>query len=276
MKSASNITIVEVPMHKIVAPKDELRKQASEEGLVELWRSVKRVGLLAPIIVRKMRGDKLELVLGSRRLQSHRRFSKKETIPAVVTTGIPDAEALVMALSENMHREDLTPFEEAWGIFKLVNDYKLGIEETAKKIGRAASFVRRRLQLLSLPQEVQQQVARRRISMAQINTLAKLPPDQQIAYARKVTRAKLSNNELATLVRKERKPGKPVQRRNAPAGAYNGQRVSLRIDGFTEWLKSVESHVPNMSGAGLHNVQLSLRELLGTVNQFLGSVDKAL
>jgi len=276
MKTAGSTTIVEVPMHKIVDPKDELRKHASEEGLVGLWRSVKHVGLLAPIIVRKTQGGKLELVLGSRRLKTHRRFSKKDVISAVVMTGVNDIEALVMALSENLQREDLTPFEEAWGIFKLVNDYKLGAEETARRIGRAPGFVRSRLQLMSLEPEVQRLVAQRKVGIAQINTLATLPQSEQVAYARRVSNRGFSKSELKTLVRKESPSKQLTKRRASPVETYDGERVSLRIDGFVEWLQSIEPHVSKMPGARLHNVQLSLKALKDVTNKLLVAIDKAM
>ena len=125
------------------------RKQFSKGALEELCESIQQYGVIQPINVRKISNSKYELVAGERRLRAAVMAGLKE-IPAIVIN-INDNDSAVLALIENLQREDLNYLEEAEGYSNLINEHGLTQEELAQKIGKSQSTVANKIRLLRLP-----------------------------------------------------------------------------------------------------------------------------
>lgn len=130
----------------------------------------------------------------------------------MVVSDIGTREKFEMALTENLQREDLTPFEEAWAFTKLMKECGVSVETTAKRIGRSSQYITRRLQLLSLPADVQELLARRKLRMAHISVLTGLVDEkEQRRFANAVVEHQLSEQDLRTLIAEEQEQDEAEQ-----------------------------------------------------------------
>ena len=170
-------TIVDVLPIKLVSPsKIPLREDVGDLG--ELARSIKRKGLLEPVIVRPV-GSKFELVAGHRRYVACRMNGFSE-IQAIVTD-FDDREAFEASLEENIHRKTMDPMEEATAFKLYVERMGYGSEsELALRIGKSQEYVSHRIKLLTLNPAIQEVVRRRRITASEAIELARLEPDRQM------------------------------------------------------------------------------------------------
>ncbi len=128
-----------------------------EDALAELVTSIKEVGLLQPVVVRKLGADRYELIMGERRLRASREAGL-ERIPAIVRD-TEDEKLLLDALLENLHRAQLNPLEEAAAYDQLLKDFKCTHDQLADRIGRSRPQVSNTLRLLRLSPPVQRRVA---------------------------------------------------------------------------------------------------------------------
>jgi ParB family chromosome partitioning protein len=141
-----------------VTPNPRQPRQAfDEDALDELAASVREVGLLQPVVVRKVMPGHYELIMGERRWRACQRAGL-DHVPAIVREA-PDDDLLRDALIENLHREQLNPLEEAAAYQQLLDDFGATHEELAGKIGRSRPHISNTLRLLSLPPSVQKRVA---------------------------------------------------------------------------------------------------------------------
>jgi ParB family chromosome partitioning protein len=147
----------ELPIDAITPNAVQPRTVFDEEALQELTDSIREVGLLQPIVVRPLGGEKYELIMGERRWRASQRVGLT-TIPAIVRD-TPDEGMLRDALLENLHRSQLNPLEEAAAYQQLLADFGTTQEELALRIGRSRSQISNTIRLLGLPPAVQSRVA---------------------------------------------------------------------------------------------------------------------
>lgn len=220
-----------------------IRKIHDEETLTNLSQSISETGLLSPIIVKRAGEKKYELIIGSRRLKAAEK-SGLTTIPAFVMKAIEDRKALEMMLNENLQREDLTPLEEAWAISKLVKEYGLSVIEIAKRIGREKNFIYQRLDLINLPEEIQDLVRQKKLGLHCIDHLAGIDsPKDQIEFAKLTVEHLLSEDELATLLRTEQEEQKKKKERKKQLVGFTSGKICLKIKGFIHFLKDLASYI---------------------------------
>ncbi len=193
-------------------------RQSYDEGkLAELIASIKEKGLLQPILVRKA-GLGYEVIAGERRLRAARKLDFDQ-VPVIVKN-VTDREALVLALVENIQREELNPIEEAQGFKRLVDEFQFTQEAVAGSIGKDRSTVTNLLRLLRLPLEIQEQVASGQISVGHARALLSIEdPKVQKALAQKIVAKNLSVRQTEALVRShgapapgKKKAGRPKDR----------------------------------------------------------------
>jgi ParB family chromosome partitioning protein len=144
------------------------RTYYDEAKLAELVASIKEKGILQPILVRKL-GAEYEVIAGERRLKAARTLNL-ENIPAVIRVAT-DREALVLALVENIQREELNAIEEAQSFRKLIDEFNFSQEDVAKSIGKDRSTVNNLLRLLKLPEEIQKALFSGQLSTGHARTL---------------------------------------------------------------------------------------------------------
>lgn len=152
------------------------RKQFNKISLEELCESIKQYGVIQPINVRKLSSNMYELVAGERRLRAATMAGLKE-IPAIIID-INDNDSAVMALIENLQREDLSYMEEAEGYNNLISDHGFTQEELASKIGKSQSTIANKIRLLKLPPLVKKILADNNLTERHARALLKLHDEQ--------------------------------------------------------------------------------------------------
>ena len=147
----------EIPVGSVTPNPRQPRQTLDEDALAELALSIREVGLLQPIVVRKLMPGRYELIMGERRWRACQQAGL-EHIPAIIR-GVADDALLRDALIENLHREQLNPLDEAAAYRQLLDDFGATHEELAGRIGRSRPHITNTLRLLQLPSGVQRRVA---------------------------------------------------------------------------------------------------------------------
>jgi ParB family chromosome partitioning protein len=181
------------------------REVFEDAGLDELTTSIRDNGVLQPLVVRRVAEGRFQLIAGERRLRAARRAGL-ERVPIIVREA-NDGEALELALVENLQRENLNPLEEARAYQRLGDEFGLGQEEIAQRVGKSRSTVTNSLRLLQLPGDVLAQLASGALSAGHARSLLGLPSTQaQAALARDVVARRLSVRDTEKLVRERAEP----------------------------------------------------------------------
>ena len=164
------------------------RRELKEEELQSLAESVKRDGLLQPVMVRR-EGKKFRLVFGERRWRAALAAGLK-TIPAVIKD-VTEEECFRLALIENLQRVDLNPIEKARAIRSYIETFSLTQKDVGERLGMARSSVANFLRILALPEEVQRMVERGELSFGHARALLAYPESRILAEARRIVRKRL-------------------------------------------------------------------------------------
>lgn len=177
------------------------RKQFSKSALEELCGSIQQYGVIQPINVRRISGNNYELVAGERRLRAAIMAGLKE-IPAIVIN-INDNDSAVMALIENLQREDLSYMEEAEGYNNLINEHGFTQEELAQKIGKSQSTVANKVRLLRLSPLVKKILSDNNLTERHARSLLKLHDEQlQLRVLKHVCERGLNVKKTEELIEK--------------------------------------------------------------------------
>ena len=176
------------------------RTRMDEGSLYELAESIKGQGIMQPILVRPVAPAGYEIIAGERRFRAAK-LAGLDEVPVLVKE-VPDEAAAVMALIENIQREDLNPLEEAQGLQRLVNEFKLTHEQAAQAVGRSRSAASNLLRLLNLTPPVQHMLMAGDLDMGHARALLGLESAQQILSANEIVAKKLSVREAEKLVAK--------------------------------------------------------------------------
>ena len=173
------------------------RTRMDEGSLYELAESIKSQGVMQPILVRPVAGG-YEIIAGERRFRAAR-LAGLDSVPVLVKE-VADEAAAVMALIENIQREDLNPLEEAQGLQRLVSEFQLTHEQAAQAVGRSRSAASNLLRLLNLAEPVQQMLLAGDIDMGHARALLSLAAAEQVMAAQEIAARKLSVREAERLV----------------------------------------------------------------------------
>lgn len=199
-----------------------------EDDINELAASIAEKGLLQPLIVRP-RDDYYEVIAGNRRLAALRMLGRRKA-PCIVVD-VDDKSAYELALVENLQRRNLNPIEEARAFKQYIEEYGYGSEsDLARKIGKSQEYVSRRLQLLKLPQRVQEEIMRRRISPSIAAELATLGDSQRIEeLAQEIIEKGLKREHVRRMLRDEKgswRVDDPYERRRRNVDRVLGRCVT--------------------------------------------------
>ena len=198
----------ELLIKNIAANPYQPRCNFDEEKLQELAASIKEFGVVQPVVVRK-KGRSYELVAGERRLRAAT-LAGLTKVPAIVKD-YDDAKMMEIALIENIQRHDLNPIEEAQGLRRLMQEFKLTQEQTAEKVGRSRSAVTNILRLLNLPEQVQKQIINGVLTMGQAKQLLGLPKPEQMCEVAEAIIANGWSSRMTEEVVRKLKEGKKLK-----------------------------------------------------------------
>jgi ParB family transcriptional regulator, chromosome partitioning protein len=163
----------EIPVGAVTPNPRQPRQVFDEDALSELAESIKIVGLLQPVVVRKVETGRYEIVMGERRWRACQ-LAGLDVVPAIVRE-TSDTDLLRDALIENLHREQLNPLEEAAAYQQLLDDFSATHDELARKIGRSRPHISNTIRLLNLPAAVQKRVAAGVLSAGHARALLSVP-----------------------------------------------------------------------------------------------------
>jgi ParB family chromosome partitioning protein len=188
----------EVPVEAVTPNPRQPRQVFDEEALAELADSIKIVGLLQPVVVRKVEPGRYEIVMGERRWRACQ-LAGLDVVPAIVRE-TSDTDLLRDALIENLHREQLNPLEEAAAYQQLLDDFSATHDELARKIGRSRPHISNTIRLLNLPAAVQKRVAAGILSAGHARALLSVDPAAQERLANRIVAEGLSVRAVEEIV----------------------------------------------------------------------------
>lgn len=196
--TARKDALATLPVGAIRPGRYQPRTRMDEQALDELAASIRVQGLMQPLLVRPLERERYELIAGERRWRAAQMAGLAE-VPALVRE-VPDEAALAMALIENIQRENLNPIEEAAGLQRLVDEFRMTHEQVADAVGRSRSATTNLLRLLKLARAVQAMLMDGKLEMGHARALLALDGARQIEAANRVVARGLSTRATEALV----------------------------------------------------------------------------
>jgi len=219
-----NDRIIDLPLERLEPNPYQPRRLYDQDALRALADSIAEHGVLQPLVVRPAPGG-YQLIAGERRMRACQMLGK-DTVPVVVRQAT-DQQALLLALLENLQREDLNPMEEAKAFERLVEEFSLSHDEIASGVGKDRSTVANSLRLLKLPAELQQDISDGRISAGHARALLALQNAARMRAVRdQIVAGGLSVRATERLVKKLLEPGQGAPAEPTP--------VQLHIDSLAD------------------------------------------
>ena len=210
-QTVSENSVVYINIHDIKPNENQPRKNFNEEKIQELSSSILEHGIIQPLVVRKHESG-FEIVAGERRWRAARKAGLKE-VPCIVRS-FSDEENMLIAIIENMQREDLSPIEEAEGLNQMIKIYGLTQEEVSKSVSKSRPYITNALRLLKLPEEIKQYVTDGKISAGHARALISIGDAAvQKEIANRIIKEDLSVRTTEEIVARLGKPKKkPVKK----------------------------------------------------------------
>ena len=228
----------QLPVEKLQPGRYQPRTRMDAEALAELADSIRAQGVIQPILVRPVGGDRYEIIAGERRFRAAQMAGLTE-VPVSIRD-VPDNEALAMALIENIQREDLNPLEEAQGVQRLIREFGFTHEQAAAAIGRSRSATSNLLRLLNLAAPVQEMLMGGRLDMGHARALLAVDAATQVQLGHQIVLKGLSVREAEALVARSQRPAaagraatarsRDVERLEEELSDALGATVQLKVD----------------------------------------------
>ena len=199
-------TTKEIDLEKITAGRYQPRQEFDSVKIQELAESIKKHGVLSPILVREVGLDKFEVIAGERRVRASK-IAGLKTIPSLVNQK-EDQEALEAALIENLQREDLNPVEEARGYDRLKREFELTQDEIAKATGKARSTIANSMRILSLSPKILDMISQGALEKGHAKILSGLDTTKAEQLAEAISQKKLTVRQAEALLKPTKKTTK--------------------------------------------------------------------
>ena len=219
--AAAGSGVAEIPVGQIAPNPDQPRKEFDEGAMFDLMNSVKEHGIINPIVVNRKGKDSYMIIAGERRYRAAL-MAGLSTVPVIIKE-YTEKEIQEISLIENLQREDLNPIEAAYGMKKLMEEYKLTQEVLAERLGKSRPAVANTLRLLTLDESVIALVREGKLSSGHARTLVSVPRAEQASIAAECVRNGWSVREAERAVKQYLNPpeviAKEKERRHAIANA---------------------------------------------------------
>lgn len=193
-------TLRDLPVEFLQRGKYQPRRDLDADALQELTNSITQQGVMQPIVVRKIATDKYEIIAGERRWRATQQAGL-ESIPAIIRS-ITDEAAIVMALIENIQREDLNSIEESRALIRLQDEFQLTQQQVADAVGKSRSAVTNLMRLASLESAVQRQLELGEIELGHAKCLLALSGNTQVMAGREIAANSMSVRQTEMLVKR--------------------------------------------------------------------------
>ncbi len=226
IKSFKNQSVIDIDVNQIMSNHYQPRSDFPEQDLVKLADSVKQTGLLQPIIVRRKGDGSYELVAGERRWRAAK-LAGLSVIPASVRN-CNDEQAVVLALIENLQRQDLNPVDTARAYNRVMNEFGMTQDDLAQQLGKDRSSVANMARLVHLPAEIQKLLESGAITTGHAKVILGLASlEEQVSLGRRIVEGQLSVRQTEKLVEDEARSSKAGVRR-APTRSYPELEVRIQ------------------------------------------------
>ncbi|AGI40664.1 nucleoid occlusion protein [Thermoclostridium stercorarium subsp. thermolacticum DSM 2910] len=244
-KKSDQKKITYIPIDKIRPNPYQPRRNFDQASLEELCNSIKEYGVIQPINVRKTPSNYYELVSGERRLRASIMAGLKE-IPAIIID-VNEDDLAIMALIENLQREDLGYWEEAEGYRNLIKEHGLTQEELAQKLGKSQSTIANKIRLLRLSPMVRKILTDHKLTERHARALLKLPDEQlQLKVLQKVIEKDLNVKKTEELVQKV------LDKYTNPQVQDNEKKISHMIKDIRIFVNTIKQAIEMMKKAGVN------------------------
>ena len=259
--NVNNSGVMLVPTSKVQGNKDQPRKIFDDSKLTELSQSIKENGIIQPITV-SQEGDKFIVIAGERRLRAAR-LAGLESVPVLIKRAT-QKDTLVMAIIENVQRDDLNCVEEALAYYRLMNEFELTQEEVAKKIGKERSTIANFLRILKLPREVIQLLQKDQLSFGHAKVLASLKNDDKAKnIAHQAVQEAWSVRELEKNIKKHKSAS---QAKSNPFFDEKLDALKNKLEQRTGYQFQLKT---NAKGAGTISIKFSNEAEFNDIFEFL-------
>jgi ParB family chromosome partitioning protein len=260
--SVSSIAIKEIETNPF-----QPRTQFEKEALLELSNSIKELGIIQPVTVRKLGYGKYKLISGERRFRASQIAGLTE-IPAFIRIA-NDQEMLEMALVENIQRQELDAIEVAFSYQKLIEECGLTQEKMSERVGKKRSTVANYLRLLKLPAEIQLSIRTRDISMGHARALVNIDDEKlQVTLSRRIIKEGLSVRQVEEIVKESKADTSLALKKSAASNLSFTQRKIK--DDLSELLASKVQLQSNSSGKGKLTIPFASEKELERIVELLG------
>tara|TARA_B100000809_G_scaffold266912_1_gene332889 strand:- start:1601 stop:2494 length:894 start_codon:yes stop_codon:yes gene_type:complete len=260
--SVSSIAIKEIETNPF-----QPRTQFEKEALLELSNSIKELGIIQPVTVRKLGYGKYQLISGERRFRASQIAGLTE-IPAFIRIA-NDQEMLEMALVENIQRQELDAIEIAFSYQKLIEECGLTQEKMSERVGKKRSTVANYLRLLKLPAEIQLSIRTRDISMGHARALVNIDDEKlKVTLSRRIIKEGLSVRQIEEIV-KESKAETSLALKKNPASNLSFTQKKIKED-LSEFLTSKVQLQTNSNGKGKLTIPFTSEKELERIVELLG------
>ena len=197
--------LVRLPVMQLQRGEYQPRREFPQDALDELAASIKARGIMQPLVVRPLAGSKphaprYEIIAGERRWRAAQ-LAELDAVPAIIRE-MDDETALALSLIENIQREDLSPIDEAVALRRLMNEFGLTQQQTADAVGKSRAQIANLVRLLSLEDDVREQLERHNIEVGHARALLALKGARQSRAAREVVAKSLTVRQTEALVRR--------------------------------------------------------------------------
>lgn len=250
-----------LPVDMLKPGKYQPRRGMSQEALVELAESIRKQGVIQPVIVRAISASNYEIIAGERRWRAAQLANLHE-VPVVIRD-ISDEQAIAISLIENIQREDLNAIDTAMSLQRLIKEFKMTHESAAGVVGKSRATVTNLLRLLELPEEIKNMIERSELEMGHARALLPLGLAKQLAIAKTIVAKGLSARATESLVRQSQQD-RQVTKRSVDANTVKLQKK------LSERLAALVNIQHNKSGKGKIIIEYnSLDELDGILEHIV-------
>lgn len=264
IKTSGSSIFDTLPISSIEPNPDQPRTNFDEEALDDLAESIKQLGVIQPITVRRISDDKYQIISGERRFRAAQKAGLSK-IPSYIKTA-EDETVMQMALVENVQREDLNAIEIALSYKALTETQNLTQEKISSLVGKKRATVSNYLRLLKLPAEIQIGISKKQIDMAHARALLSLEdPQKQLEIYEKAIKNNLSSHAVEAMVKDALEGGKKKREKKtlAPEYAEMRDRIQSKLNNKVELSC-------NNKGKGKISISFSNADELNKIIKLLG------